>query len=169
MVLHLRPSCFCSRCLWATNTTVPVYAFVYRLTTSHFVLEAKPFEKHALPEVSGNELDESKVAKHSPSRKTSEDMDDDAKPAAFDTKETTKEVAPNPPGAEPIAQTFPQRLMEMLENEVAPDSMWWTEDGKAFAMDLKKFGDVLHHHFQATKYASFTRKLNKWYVRVCSK
>ena len=29
--------------------------------------------------------------------------------------------------------------------------------------NLDKFDRVLHHHFQATKYASFTRKLNKWY------
>lgn len=71
-----------------------------------------------------------------------------------------------------ITQTFPQRLMEMLDNQVVPDAMWWAEGGKAFALDLSKFEDVLHNHFQATKYASFTRKLNKWYVQAsmpCSK
>ena len=67
-----------------------------------------------------------------------------------------------------VTQTFPQRLMEMLDMEVAPAALWWTEDGKAFAIDLSKFEDVLHHHFQATKYASFTRKLNKWCVSLCT-
>ena len=63
------------------------------------------------------------------------------------------------------SHSFPQRLMEMLDQKVAPDTVWWAEEGKAFAIDLDKFDHVLHHHFQATKYASFTRKLNKWYVR----
>lgn len=85
----------------------------------------------------------------------------DAKPPA-----RTKNTPPSPPPVPPelLTQTFPQRLMEMLDSEVVPDAMWWSDDGKAFAMDLSKFGDVLHLHFQATKYASFTRKLNKWYV-----
>ncbi|CAB9514872.1 shock factor protein 2 [Seminavis robusta] len=84
---------------------------------------------------------------------------------------TAEEVAaakpppPPPPPPELMTQSFPQRLMEMLDKEVVPDAMWWAEEGRAFAMDLSKFGDVLHRHFQATKYASFTRKLNKWGFR----
>ena len=74
----------------------------------------------------------------------------------------TESDLPTESAAEQTTQTFPQRLMEMLDDEVVPDAMWWAEEGKAFAMDLSKFGDVLQHHFQATKYASFTRKLNKW-------
>lgn len=56
-------------------------------------------------------------------------------------------------------QTFPQKLMEMLDTEVVPEAMWWTDDGSAFAMDLSKFEEVLHKHFQSAKYPSFTRKL----------
>jgi HSF-type DNA-binding len=82
--------------------------------------------------------------------------------SAFDVAAAKPPPPPAPP--ELMAQSFPQRLMEMLDSEVVPDAMWWAEKGMAFAMDLSKFGDVLHHHFQATKYASFTRKLNKWYV-----
>ena len=87
----------------------------------------------------------------------------DAKLPAIDAGSSIGAGVPSsPPPAELLAQTFPQRLMEMLDNEVVPNAMWWAEDGKAFAMDLSKFADVLHRHFQATKYASFTRKLNKW-------
>jgi HSF-type DNA-binding len=86
--------------------------------------------------------------------------------AAFDVAAAKPPPPPAPP--ELFAQSFPQRLMEMLDGAVVPDAMWWAEEGKAFAMDLSKFGDVLHHHFQATKYASFTRKLNKWYVSAYS-
>lgn len=95
----------------------------------------------------------------------------DTKLAASDGASTDMDVAsvrpsPSPAPSDAMAQqTFPQRLMEMLDKQVVPDAMWWAEEGKAFAMDLSKFGDVLHHHFQATKYASFTRKLNKWGFR----
>ena len=92
-----------------------------------------------------------------------------------DTKPPPKKTHDND-GADPTAaataaddnvatHTFPQRLMEMLDAKIAPDAIWWAEEGKAFAIDLDKFEHVLHHHFQATKYASFTRKLNKWYVQ----
>ena len=93
---------------------------------------------------------------------TEEDAADVKLPAIDEGSTSGAGIPSNPPPAELLAQTFPQRLMEMLDNEVVPDAMWWAEDGKAFAMDLSKFGDVLHQHFQATKYPSFTRKLNKW-------
>lgn len=65
--------------------------------------------------------------------------------------------------AERVVFTFPERLMELLDDEVALDSMWWLEDGKGFCVDPKVFADkVLNKYFQGTKFESFTRKLNRW-------
>jgi hypothetical protein len=52
-------------------------------------------------------------------------------------------------------QSFPQKLMEMLDTRVVPEAMWWADKGKAFAMDLNKFEQVLHQHFQSAKYARY--------------
>jgi len=59
--------------------------------------------------------------------------------------------------------TFPERLMELLDQEVAKDAMWWLEDGDGFCVIPKVFADkVLNKYFQGTKFESFTRKLNRW-------
>jgi len=59
--------------------------------------------------------------------------------------------------------TFPERLMELLDQGAAEDAMWWLEDGDGFCVNPKLFGDkVLNKFFQGTKFESFTRKLNRW-------
>jgi hypothetical protein len=59
--------------------------------------------------------------------------------------------------------TFPQRLMELLDEEGNKDSLWWFEDGKGFCVVPKLFASsVLTKFFQGTKFESFTRKLNRW-------
>lgn len=62
--------------------------------------------------------------------------------------------------------TFPERLMELLENETVKEAMWWLPGGCAFAIRPKIFYDVvLSKYFQGTKFESFTRKLNRWGFR----
>ena len=62
--------------------------------------------------------------------------------------------------------TFPERLMELLSNQEAKDAMWWLPSGDSFAIQPKKFSEsVLNKYFQGTKLESFTRKMNRWYVK----
>lgn len=62
--------------------------------------------------------------------------------------------------------TFPERLMELLQEEQVKDAMWWLPGGHAFAIRPKIFYDaVLSKYFQGTKFESFTRKLNRWGFR----
>jgi hypothetical protein len=61
--------------------------------------------------------------------------------------------------------TFPERLMELLEDEKEPEALWWLGETDCFCIDPKHFPEqVLCKYFQGTKFDSFTRKLNRWYV-----
>jgi HSF-type DNA-binding len=60
---------------------------------------------------------------------------------------------------------FPEKLMSLLDGEEMSDSMWWLPDGDSFCLVPVVFAErVLDKHFQGTKFESFTRKLNRWYV-----
>ncbi|GKY98811.1 hypothetical protein MPSEU_000837200 [Mayamaea pseudoterrestris] len=76
-------------------------------------------------------------------------------------KETSRH-ATTPQDLEPM-NTFPGRLMNLLDQGVASDAMWWLEQGDGFCVVPKLFGEkVLDEYFQGTKFESFTRKLNRW-------
>jgi HSF-type DNA-binding len=61
--------------------------------------------------------------------------------------------------------SFPERLMELLQSGQVNKAMDWLPDGHAFYIAPKMFFNVvLEKHFHGTKYESFTRKLNRWYV-----
>jgi len=71
--------------------------------------------------------------------------------------------------SKPIHKTylpFPEKLMKVI-NETADEIVQWNRPGTAFAIfDPCHFeATVLRDHFQSTKYASFTRKLNRWSFR----
>ena len=58
---------------------------------------------------------------------------------------------------------FPQKLMQLLKNEEAPDAIWWLQKGTAFAMQKEKFQSmILDKHFRGNKFTSIIRKLNRW-------
>jgi hypothetical protein len=60
-------------------------------------------------------------------------------------------------------QTFPERLLELLETEDSKEAMWWLPPGDSFAIQPEKFSEsILNKFFQGTKLESFTRKLNRW-------
>lgn len=63
-----------------------------------------------------------------------------------------------------VTKIFPQKLMDMLADPESHDSVAWLPHGRAFVItDREKFSDVvLPKYFRKTKYASFTRKLNRW-------
>ena len=52
-------------------------------------------------------------------------------------------------------------LMEILNDEVATDAIWWLPGGKAFAVDPDVTpSKILNVYFNGTKIASFVRQLN---------
>jgi HSF-type DNA-binding len=74
---------------------------------------------------------------------------------------TTENLSRSSSDAEARANLFPQYLMKLLNDEVAPAALWWLPDGNAFALDPKKIdGQVLDKYFQKTKYSSFIRRLH---------
>jgi HSF-type DNA-binding len=59
--------------------------------------------------------------------------------------------------------TFPEKLMELLNNEEHRECMSWLPNGNAFALQPTMFTkEILPKHFEGTKFESFTRKLNRW-------
>lgn len=59
--------------------------------------------------------------------------------------------------------SFPEKIMMLLNKNVASDAMWWLSDGDSFCILPIPFTEkVLDTHFQGTKFESFTRKLNRW-------
>lgn len=66
-------------------------------------------------------------------------------------------------------KTFPQVLMDILSNEEDSDTIAWMPHGRSFIIYKKKkfAAHVLPKYFKATKFTSFTRKLNRWgFTRV---
>ena len=62
-------------------------------------------------------------------------------------------------------QPFPDNLMSLLDSGVVSDIIRWLPDGDAFCLKPALFAErVLDKYFQGTKFESFTRKLNRWYV-----
>jgi hypothetical protein len=80
------------------------------------------------------------------------------------TKADRTVTTPGSMGEEAVkSSSFPERLMELFEGDVAKDAMWWLPGGDAFALSPDLFPDqVLQKYFQGTKFESFTRKLNRW-------
>ena len=69
-----------------------------------------------------------------------------------------------PGGAYPNPSNFAERLMHVLDNEIAKESLWWLGKGEAIAVHPEKIkaSPVLASHFQGNRYASFVRNLNRW-------
>ena len=58
---------------------------------------------------------------------------------------------------------LPDKLMEILNKEFAPQVMWWQPDGECFAFDSKTVQKkILDVWFRGTKLSSFIRSLNRW-------
>jgi HSF-type DNA-binding len=58
-------------------------------------------------------------------------------------------------------------MLDMLSNPDVADIMAWLPHGKGFMIrDKKRFAsEVLPKYFKKSKFTSFTRKLNRWYVQ----
>uniref|UniRef100_A0A7S3L5V8 HSF-type DNA-binding domain-containing protein n=1 Tax=Amphora coffeiformis TaxID=265554 RepID=A0A7S3L5V8_9STRA len=70
---------------------------------------------------------------------------------------------------EQAPKSFPQKLMDILSDEVHADIISWLPHGTGFQIHKKKTfaAEILPKHFKASKFTSFTRKLNRWgFTRV---
>lgn len=61
-------------------------------------------------------------------------------------------------------KNFADRLMRVLLNDAAPDTLWWVGNGKAVAFHPKnlKKGTLLLTHFKTKDYNAFIRNCNRW-------
>jgi HSF-type DNA-binding len=58
---------------------------------------------------------------------------------------------------------FPGKLMELVNENMAPDYVSWIETAEAISFRTDGFQEhVLDKFFQGLKYDSFVRKLNRW-------
>ena len=61
---------------------------------------------------------------------------------------------------------FPQKLMQLLKNEEAPDAIWWLEDGESFAIEQENFTKVMNKVSRTgkkkVKLDSILRNLYRW-------
>jgi HSF-type DNA-binding len=58
---------------------------------------------------------------------------------------------------------FPAQLMNLLQRNVAPGTLWFLDGGEAIGFDEETIVDkVLNEHFRGMKFSSFVRNLNRW-------
>ena len=84
-----------------------------------------------------------------------------------DGPSTTTDTAANTTSAqfdEEIPLTFPQRLMELLDDEGNDDIIGWLPHGRGFLIYQKRrfASELMGKYFKQSKFTSFTRKLNRW-------
>lgn len=122
------------------------------------LMGVKTAVKQAAPEGRESELGQKLNDQISPSTEETAASKDDAA-----NSERSSPVAAEGSAIESGFMSFPEKIMMLLNKELASDAMWWLPDGDAFCILPAPFTEkVLDKHFQGTKFESFTRKLNRW-------
>jgi len=90
--------------------------------------------------------------------------------AMINTGTTSSTHKTNTARSRKLVLTFPQRLHDVLSRTEAQSAVVWTTDGLHFLIiSPRQFvSSVLPKYFKQTKFASFTRKLNRWGFRRIS-
>lgn len=84
-------------------------------------------------------------------------------PTGMGEGESRKKARASISGSEQL--TFPERLMQLINDTIAPDYVGWIEKEEAISFKTDGFQEhVLDSFFQGLKYDSFVRKLNRWYA-----
>ena len=62
------------------------------------------------------------------------------------------------------AAAFPEKIMELLQDGLASNAIYWLPEGEAIAVDPDNFKDstVISKQFRGNKLSSFVRSLNRW-------
>lgn len=62
----------------------------------------------------------------------------------------------------PIGRSFPEKVLEIIENPQNKEVIWWNQAGTAICISPKNFhSQVMDTHFQGTKFDSFARRLTR--------
>lgn len=67
-------------------------------------------------------------------------------------------------GTYPEPSTFAERVMHVLENNLAPRAIWWVDDGEGIALhpgEMNASG-ILDKFFSRNRFATFVRTLTRW-------
>jgi len=67
-------------------------------------------------------------------------------------------------GTYPNPTTFAEKVMHILENGIAPQAIWWVDNGKSIALhpEKSKSSGMLAKYFQGNRFATFVRTLTRW-------
>jgi len=67
-----------------------------------------------------------------------------------------------------FAKSFPEKLHDILESDIAKNSLVWHPDGKSFIVINEKTlaKEVLPYFFKVSQYKSFVRRLYRWGFRL---
>ncbi|CAB9505295.1 HSF-type DNA-binding [Seminavis robusta] len=61
---------------------------------------------------------------------------------------------------------FPDKVRYLLDEQIAPDAIWWLPEGDALAVNRDAFSmQLLIRHFRGNKFSSVTRNFNRWGFR----
>lgn len=99
----------------------------------------------------GPQRDSSEPARASASTLSSRDAE-----AEGDGSDSHSGTFPNP-------INFAERVMHILENEIAPSAIWWA-DNQSIALhpEQAKNTGLLANHFHASRFSTFVRTLLRW-------
>jgi len=58
---------------------------------------------------------------------------------------------------------FPDKVRWLLDEDLAPDAIWWLPKGEAVLVNREVFSEkLLIRHFRGNKFSSVTRNFNRW-------
>ena len=68
-----------------------------------------------------------------------------------------------PGGTYPNPTNFAERVMHILENNIAPSAIWWV-DGQSIALhpEAARSTGLLATHFHANRFSTFVRTFVRW-------
>ena len=68
-------------------------------------------------------------------------------------------------GTYPEPSTFAERVMHVLENDLAPRAIWWVDNGNGIALHPEEMNasGLLDKFFSRNRFATFVRTLTRWY------
>jgi outer membrane biosynthesis protein TonB len=116
--------------------------------------EEEPKEE---PKEEPEETEEKPDSGEEPTTTNAVDSDKKESPST-DAKDSEAADDSQPSGLEKAFVTFPEKLIKLVEDPELEDAVRWNEKGDTFCLVPSKFIEkVLNHHFQGSKFESFTR------------
>ncbi|CAB9505231.1 HSF-type DNA-binding [Seminavis robusta] len=98
-------------------------------------------------------------------KKASKKKNKDGSEKTKSSKKAKKVDQPSP--SKGTTPSFPEKIMELLQKNMASNAIYWLPEGEAIAVDPDNFKDstVISKQFRGNKLSSFVRSLNRWGFR----